>query len=310
MYYAKQVMTRYADRVSIWVTFNELNVFQSYNGFTNVLLSHSALYDWYKHDLRGMGRITMKFANNLALPLDPTQSSNVAVALRYQDFLLGIMSNPLFLGQQYPSEVLNTPGLNLTALTPDQLAKIHGRIDFWAFDPYVAQFASPAPGGTEACISNSSDPLWPHCVTLSNVQANGWLMGEASNAYAYIAPQYVRQQLGYVWNTFKPVGGILISEFGFNPFADSLKTVDMQRYDLERTMYYQGFLHETLKAIHEDKIKVIGALAWSFVDNNEFGHFSEQYGMQAVNRTDGKFTRNYKRSMFDYIDFFHSHVSA
>jgi beta-glucosidase/6-phospho-beta-glucosidase/beta-galactosidase len=310
MYYMKQVMTRYADRVSIWVTFNELNVFQSYNGFTNVLLSHSALYDWYKHDLRGMGRITMKFANNLALPLDPTQSSNVAVALRYQDFLLGIMSNPLFLGQQYPSEVLNTPGLNLTALTPDQLAKIHGRIDFWAFDPYVAQFASPAPGGTEACISNSSDPLWPHCVTLSNVQANGWLMGEASNAYAYIAPQYVRQQLGYVWNTFKPVGGILISEFGFNPFADSLKTVDMQRYDLERTMYYQGFLHETLKAIHEDKIKVIGALAWSFVDNNEFGHFSEQYGMQAVNRTDGKFTRNYKRSMFDYIDFFHSHVSA
>jgi len=49
----------------------------------------------------------------------------------------------------------------------------------------------------------------------SNVQANGWLMGDASNGYAYIAPQYVRQQLGYVWNTFKPTGGIMITEFDF-----------------------------------------------------------------------------------------------
>lgn len=314
LYYAKEVMTRYSDRVPIWVTFNEPNIglgfaFRTYNALTNILIAHSAVYDWYKHELHGTGRITTKFANNLAVPLDPTNQADVAVARRYQDFILGIMSNPLFLGEQYPEEVLSTPRVNLTALTDTQIASIHGRIDFWAFDPYVAQFASPAPD-YESCLSNSSNPLWPSCATLSNVQANGWLMGQASNAYAYIAPQYVRQQFGYVWNTYKPAGGIMVTEFGFNPFADSQKSLDAQRYDLERTLYYQDFLHETLKAIHEDGINVIGALAWSFADNNEFGSFANQYGMQTVNRTDGAFTRHYKRSLFDYVDFFHNHISA
>ena len=33
-----------------------------------------------------------------------------------------------------------------------------------------------------------------------------------------------------------------------------------------------------------------------------------RYGMQHVNRTNGEFTRTYKRSMFDFVDFFHKHV--
>lgn len=40
-----------------------------------------------------------------------------------------------------------------------------------------------------------------------------------------------------------------------------------QRFDLERTLYYQEFLRELLKAKYEDSVNVIGTLAWSFVDN-------------------------------------------
>ncbi len=123
--------------------------------------------------------------------MDPANTADTAAALRYQDFILGIMGNPLFLGQQYPADVLNTPGVDLTALKDDQIASIHGRVNFWAFDPYVARFASAAPEGVQVCASNSSNPLWPYCATLSNVQANAWAMGEASIAYSYIAPQYV-----------------------------------------------------------------------------------------------------------------------
>ncbi|KAK5699768.1 hypothetical protein LTR97_005899 [Elasticomyces elasticus] len=83
-----------------------------------------------------------------------------------------------------------------------------------------------------------------------------------------------------------------------------------QLYDLERTLYYQEFLRETLKAIYEDGVNVIGALAWSFVDNDEFTSYYQQYGLQHVNRTNGEFTRSYKRSMFDYVHFFHKYVSA
>lgn len=313
LYYAKIVMTRYADRVPYWVTFNEPNIgvgtlFQKYQDLTSALIAHADVYDWYKNTLGGTGKITMKFANNLAMPLDTQDSSHIAAASRYQDILLGIMSNPLFLGKQYPDAAIDTVDM-MQPLTDDQIKHIHGKIDFWSFDPYTAQYASPLPQGTEACASNSSDPFWPTCVTLSNVQANGWLMGQASNAYAYLAPQYVRQQLGYIWNTFRP-SGILIAEYGFNPFLESNRTLDAQRYDLERTLYYQDFLTETLKAIHEDNVNVIGALAWSIADNNEFGSYEEQYGLQTVNRTNGKFTRTYKRSLFDYVDFFHRHVQS
>lgn len=222
------------------------------------------------------------------------------------------MGNPLFLGQQYPASVLSAPSLNLTALTPSQLSLFNNSIDFFSVDPYVAQFATSAPNDSTrgSCINDPSNPHWPTCAVLSNTQSNGWLEGDKSNDYAYIAPQYVRQQLGYIWNVFRPAGGILISEFGFNPFAESLRGLAEQRFDLQRTLYYQWVLKEVLKAVYEDGVRVIGALAWSFVDNNEFGRYENQYGLQMVDRTDGRFTRRYKRSFFDFVDFFHTFVEA
>ncbi|THY03657.1 hypothetical protein D6D03_04204 [Aureobasidium pullulans] len=115
-------------------------------------MPHSAVHKWYKQTLGVTGKVTLKFANNLAVPRDLTKSSDLAAASRYQDFILGIMANPLFLGQQCPSEVLATPNLNLTALTADQ-------ISYSTFDPYLSQFASEPAGGFASCINNSGDPL-------------------------------------------------------------------------------------------------------------------------------------------------------
>ncbi|EQB56157.1 hypothetical protein CGLO_03851 [Colletotrichum gloeosporioides Cg-14] len=312
-YYAKQVLARYADRVPYWVTFNEPNIAvqfylgNNYNGLTAFLLAHAEVYHWYKETLGGTGKLTMKFANNLAVPLNPGSEADVNAAYRYQDFILGVMSNPLFLGKQFPETVLRTPDITLTALTDEQIATINGTMDFWAFDPYGAQYATDPAGGYDACASNSSDALWPSCVELSTTQANGWKMGAVSEGGAIIAPSYVREQFGYVWNTFKP-SGIMVTEFGFPQYADTETPVDAQRYDFERTMYYQNFLTETLRAVHEDGVNVIGALAWSWIDNNEFGSFEQQYGMMGVNRSDPNLGRWIKRSFFDYVNFFQIHT--
>ena len=310
LYYAKQVMTRYGDRVSHWVTLNEpnINFGLDYYAVPYILMGHAKVYHWYKEELKGTGLITLKFANNLALPLDSSNPEDTVAALRYQDFILGIIGNPIFLGQQYPAEVLNTTGINLTALTNTELSYINGTADFWAFDPYTAGFATSPPGGIDACAADKNNSLWPTCVVGTNVQQDGWLNGQASYAYAYIAPQYVRQQIGYVWNTFRPREGVLIAEFGFNPFMEWAKPVVAQLYDLERTLYYQWFLREMLKSIYEDGVNVIGTLAWSFLDNDEFTSYLQQYGLQHVNRTNGEFTRSYKRSIFDDVDFFHQYV--
>ena len=37
---------------------------------------------------------------------------------------------------------------------------------------------------------------------------------------------------------------------------------------------------------------------------------SSRYGLQHVNRTNGEFTRSFKRSIFDYVDFFHQYVES
>ncbi|GKT62964.1 beta-glucosidase A [Colletotrichum tofieldiae] len=284
-YYAKQVMTRYADRVPYWVTFNEPNIavqftLPSYNGLTAFLLAHADVYSWYHDVLGGTGKLTMKFANNLAVPLNPENPADVAASYRYQEFILGIMSNPRFLGQQYPEVVLATPGINTTLdpLTNEQIARINGTMDYWAFDPYGAQYATDPEGGYNACAANVSNPLWPSCVELSTTQANGWKMGAVSEGGALIAPAYVREQFGYVWNMYRP-SGIMVAEFGFPQYADTETPFDAQRFDFERTMYYQNFLTETLRAIHLDGVNIIGALAWSWIDNNEFGSFDHQYGM-------------------------------
>ncbi|KAF6838416.1 beta-glucosidase [Colletotrichum plurivorum] len=313
VYYAKQVMTRYGDRVPYWVTFNEPNVAPmffpgGYGRLTAFLLAHAEVYHWYKDVLHATGKLTMKFANNLALPLDPSNPDDVAAAHRYQDFIIGIMGNPLFLGRQYPDVVLNTPNINLPPLTDAQIATINGTMDYWAFDPYGAQYATSPPGGHAACAANSSDPLWPSCATLGTTQANGWALGALSEGGAVISPAYVREQLGYVWNMFRPAGGVMVTEFGFPQYGDAETPLAAQRFDLERSLYYQNFLTEMLRAISLDGVNVIGALAWSWIDNNEFGTFGHQYGMIGVNRSDPELKRWIKRSFFDFVDFFHAHI--
>ncbi|KAJ5833794.1 beta-glucosidase [Penicillium riverlandense] len=327
LYYAKITVAKFGDRVPVWLTYGEPNggiglFFKEYDTFRTLLLVHAEFYHWYRNVYQGTGQMSIKFANNLATPLrGPGSAADVHASLRYQDFLLGIMGNPLFLGQQYPTSVLDTPKLNLTPLTVAEIAYINGTCDFFALDPYVAQLATVPPRQNSSyesddhqqlqdCIANPNNPLWPHCAEITSIQQNGWPMGYFSDAYSKVAPSYVRQQLGYVWNTFQPEGGIAITEFGFNPAFEAQISGDAQRFDLTRSLYLLEFLDEMLKAIYEDGVKMVGAFAWSLFDNNEFGSFAQQYGVQTVNRTTGTLERRYKRSMFDFVDFFHDHVAS
>jgi len=40
---------------------------------------------------------------------------------------------------------------------------------------------------------------------------------------------------------------MVIAEFGFQILGEADKTLDEQRYDLDRSLYYQDFLREVLK---------------------------------------------------------------
>lgn len=176
--------------------------------------------------------------------------------------------------------------------------------DLFAIDLYAANVVEPldpSSGRTvQQCILNRTDPGWPYCTATTDLSKNGWLNGYRASSHSFSTPRFTRIAMNYLWNTYKTP--LVYMEFGFPVFGEVEKDLDAQRYDVPRSNYYLSTMSELLAAIWEDGIDLRSAFAWSFLDNWEFGTFQQLYGMQAVNRTTQE--RTYKRSFFDYMDFF------
>ncbi|KAJ5281980.1 CAZyme family GH1 [Penicillium angulare] len=306
--YGKILLTHFADRVPIWVTFNEPLLYAfNFQGVDNVIHAHSQVYHFYHDQLKGTGKMGLKFNDNFGVPKDPKNASHVEAANRFQEMQLGFFANPIYLGKQYPDSILNTlPGAR--KLNATELAYMNNTADFFGIDAYTATVVSPADEGFDACASNnsSSNSLFPYCVNQETTNVYGWNIGYRSASYVYITPTYLREFLSNIYNTWKHP--VFLSEFGFPVYGESTKELPDQLFDSPRSQYYLSFMSEVLKSIYEDGVHVMGALAWSFVDNWEFGDYSQQFGIQKVNRTTQE--RYYKKSFFDLVDFVKTRQSS
>lgn len=294
-------MTNFADRAPIWITFNEPLLYAfNFQGVDNVVHAHAHVYHFYHDVLKGTGKMGIKFNDNFGIPKDPKNQSHVEAANRFQEMQLGFFGNPIFLGKQYPDSVLNTmPGAR--PLNQTELKYIGQSSDFFGIDPYTATVVSPADEGIDACVENksTSNTLLPYCVNQEWQNVYGWNIGYRSQSYVYITPTMFREYLFYLWNTFRHP--VFVSEFGFPVYGEADKELPDQLFDSPRSQYYQSFMSEILKSIYDDGVHVMGALAWSFMDNWEFGDYSAQFGMQKVERPSQK--RYFKKSFFDLVDF-------
>jgi beta-glucosidase/6-phospho-beta-glucosidase/beta-galactosidase len=302
--YAKIVMTHYADRVPVWYTFNEPLLYSA-NGkaIDHVIKSHARISHFYKEELKGTGKIALKFNNNFGVPRNPDSEADVYAADHFNSFQLGPFCNPIFLGQDYPESYKMTVS-DYVPLSQQDLEYINGTADFLGIDPYTATvIAPPEPGSIDSikqCATNSSAELRPYCVNQTTTDIFGWNIGYRSQSYVYITPTYLRLYLNYLHNTFRTP--IVLTEFGFPVFGEADKqNLSDQLFDSPRSIYYLSFMSEVLKAIWEDGVEVLGAFAWSFADNWEFGDYQQHFGIQTVNRTTQE--RNYKKSFFDLVDF-------
>jgi len=300
VYYGKVLMTHFADRVPIWFTFNE-PLLGSRNGksIDAVLKAHARLYHFYKEEVNGTGKISIKFNDNFGVPRDPQDPADVEAANHFNSFQLATFANPIFLGKDYPSSYKDTIH-DYVPLTAADLAYINGTADFFSIDPYTATVVSPPENSTiQACAADPSHALRPYCVKQSTTTTTGWNIGYRSQSYVYLTPTYFRTYLSYLYNTFR--SPIAITEFGFPVFSEAEKDLPDQLFDSPRSWYYQSFFSEMLKAMWEDGVEVVGAFAWSFADNWEFGDFDARFGIQTVNRT--TMERRYKKSFFEIVDF-------
>ena len=300
VHYGKVVMTHFADRVPVWFTFNEPLLYcEDGKAVDTVIKAHARLYHFYHDEIRGAGRVAIKFNDNFGVPRDPDNADDVAAARHFNDFQLATFANPLFLGRDYP-EAYRMTVPDHVPLSAEDLAYVNGTADFLGIDPYTATVVAAPAQGIAACAANASDPLYPYCVEQSTETTTGWSVGYRSQSYVYMTPTYLRTYLNYLWNTFR--APVVIAEFGFPIFGEAAKEAPAdQRFDQPRSDYYRSFLSEVLKAIWEDGVRVDGAFAWSFADNWEFGDYDQRFGIQTVNRT--TMERSYKKSFFDLVDF-------
>ncbi|KAF2845606.1 glycoside hydrolase family 1 protein [Plenodomus tracheiphilus IPT5] len=301
--YAKIVMTHFADRVPIWWTFNE-PLLGARNGksINTVIKAHARLYHFYHEEIRGTGKVSLTFNDNFGVPRNPEDPADVDAAFHFNSFQLATFANPIFLGQDYPESFKMTIS-DYVPLTTEDLEYINGTADFFSIQPYTATVVSPPPNNTIAeCAANITDTLRPYCVTQSTTTTTGWNIGYRSQSYVYLTPEYFRTYLNYLYNTFR--APVAVTEFGFPVFGEALKAQPDQEFDSPRSWYYQSYLNEGLKAIWEDGVEFIGAFAWSFMDNWEFGDYDQHFGIQTVNRTTQE--RRYKKSFFDFVDFIES----
>lgn len=269
VHYAKVAMTHFADRVATWYTFNEPLLY-SHNGKSiyNVLKAHSQVYHFYKEDLKGKGKISLKFNNNFGVPRDPKSEADVYAADHFNSFQLGPFCNPIFLGKDYPESYKATIH-DYVPLTPEDLEYMNGTADYLGIDPYTATvIAPPSPGDKGSileCAGNYSSSYRPYCVNQTTVDVYGWNIGYRSQTYVYITPTYLRSYLNYLWNTWR--APIALTEFGFPVYGEADKDLTDQLYDSPRSTYYLSFMSEVLKSIWEDGVNVIAAFAWSYSDN-------------------------------------------
>ncbi|KIX06488.1 uncharacterized protein Z518_04464 [Rhinocladiella mackenziei CBS 650.93] len=302
--YAQIVMTHYADRVPVWFTFNEPLLYCD-NGASvnNVLKAHAQVYHFYKDALNGTGKVSLKLNDNFGVPRNPSNPSDVYASEHFNTFQLATFCNPIFLGIDYPDSYKQTVP-DYVPLSASDLSYINGTADFLGVDPYTSTVVSPpVPNSIDSileCTTNSSSIYFPYCVNQSTLTTTGWNIGYRSQSYVYTTPTYLRLYLSYLYNTFHTP--IVITEFGFPVFAES-EMVDLSDalFDTPRSQYYLSYLSETLRAIWEDGVHVMGAFAWTFADNWEFGDYDAHFGLQTVNRT--TMERRYKKSFFDLVDF-------
>ncbi|KAK7517447.1 glycoside hydrolase superfamily [Phyllosticta citriasiana] len=329
--YARIIFTRFGDKVDHFATFNEPTVIcgfyplpegyfkatsipaeqQPYYCGQNLLIAHSKAYHLAK-SLNLTAQITIKLNGGYKLPLT-NSSADLEAVQRAWDWNEGLWAKPIFLDGDYPASVKEYVSTFLPELTSEQKAALNGTADLFAHDAYTSHFYSAPDSGIADCVANVSHPLFPTCVNETwayTAASGGWALGPAADPLApwlHKATEWVPAFMRYIQETWKPRGGILITEFGFaEPFEAQKTLLQDILMDQQRSAYFKGFMEGVLMAIAEGT-NVVGTLAWSLIDNLEWtSGNSVKFGLQYVNYTTQE--RYYKASLFHFADVYKKYV--
>ncbi|TPX41416.1 hypothetical protein SeMB42_g05584 [Synchytrium endobioticum] len=290
--YADTIFNALGDRVKLWLTMNEpySECYQGYNGGKwppgitnnisaqlvcdhNHILAHATAVNTYKTKYHSQGgRISWVYVCDWNEPLNATSPADQAASQAALEFEIARYADPIYTGD-YPASMRSTYGDQLPAFTAQQKALVLGSADFFGLNVYTAYYVQ-ACSGSLYCRVNGP----PGANTITNDA--GFVIGgvQTGTSWFFYAPMAMRRNINWIHKRY--ACPIFVTENGFSMYGEAGMTTEQAVNDTARVQFFKDYLYQLDLAITQDKIDVMGYLAWSIVDNFEWtSAYSERFGV-------------------------------
>ena len=287
-HYARLCFSRFGDRVTEWVTFNEpyvISIFGHHSGSLapghnkamgfdtktepwrvghTIILSHTSVAQIYATEFRPSqgGSTTIVLNGHMYEPFDENNKADQAAAPRRMEFYFGWFADPIFLGKDYPAVMRAQLGTRLPKFTPDELKLLRESTSlnaFFGLNHYSTKYARalPDPPADDDITGNVEE---------GSINSRGEEIGPVSGMmWLRVAPDGFRKLLNWLWKRYNVP--IVITENGCPCPGESSMTVEQAVDDQFRTRYLGLYLDSISRAIFEDGVSVRGYYVWSLMDN-------------------------------------------
>ncbi|KAH6757261.1 beta glucosidase 17 [Perilla frutescens var. hirtella] len=300
----------FGDRIKHWITFNEPFTFISggydggfignlapgrcshwgkcpqgdaatepYVAAHHLLLSHAAAVRLYKDKYQATqkGEIGISFVTHWFEPYS-NSTADVEAAQRAIDFVYGWFIHPVVYGE-YPKTMRSIVGNRLPNFTKEQSEMLKGSYDFMGLNYYTGNYA--------AHLSSRNGPLSSTTDKMCNLTTaiNGVPIGDPTGVPIFFNyPKGLLDLLVYTKEKYNNPK-IYITENGLGD--SSIDTLKQSINDIQRIDFLNRHIQAVQLAIAEG-VNVKGFIAWSFLDNFEWGSgYTQLFGLCYVDRKNG-----------------------
>ena len=259
-----------------------------YQTMHNLILAHARVYKTYSEQFKTEQKGKLSFSLNSEW-CEPKTDSEVDknAADRCLQFMLGIFAHPVFVDGDYPAIVKNLTAWKsraqgipdiLPTFTEEETEMVKGSYDFFALNHYTSVLASSKLFDQNTFgpdVEHSADPEWP-----------------LTGAYGFQkVPWCLRKLLKYIDDNYGQPA-VFVSENGCVAPGEVNKSLPGRLRDDFRVDFFRRYTNEMLKAIILDGVNVQGYMAWTLMDNFEWGEgYTTPFGLHYVNFSDPERTR-------------------
>ena len=313
--FSEVVFERYKDKVTYWMTFNEINNMMDYTNpiflWTNVGVqveedenAKEVMYTAAHHTLLASALAVAKGkeinpdfqigAMVSHVPIYPLNSDPDNVMFAEESMRLRYFFPDIQVRGEYPNYALKEferEGLDIPILEGDAEILKNGKVDYLGFSYYMSNAVDV--NSEDDNSENNVHGKIPHQVDNPYLSASDWGWT--------IDPVGLRYVLNRFWDRYQIPLFIVENSYGA---ADTVEE-DGSIHDPERIDYLRNHIQEMTKAVEYDGVELIGYTPWGIIDIVSFttGEMNKRYGMIYVDR-DNEGNGTMERSKKDSFDWY------